>query len=677
MSRAAVPTGCGPGWSSGGLALGSSAGGHPHGVRGLWSGGRVGSVLDWASDWAVLGFAVWTVIAYVGMATGAAATLLVSVWLATLPAVAAGLGLLDKREFSACTPDTHRPRPRGTRLTALGVAGGVLFAVLIALGDRVPWPAVWAPAAVAVAVAIALRRHRAESDDDDAPQTGRLAHASAAAIALGFAVVSLLLDNSNADDAFYVNRATATAQLNRIPVRDVLFTNEQLPPISGAGLPLDALHALQGAVARLAGVEAPTVAYLLTPPIGSFLAIWALWRLLRAWAPRNALLCFALGCTYWTFSAMVQLSPGSLFVERIWQGKVLFVAWMVPTLYTLVTRWVSRQDARTALMLFGGALASLGLTASATFVTPLVFAAGAPPLLARRAWRALAVLAAAGCVPLVIGAAVTSDYGLSEAIGRPLRDNYWIATQVLATGMVAAIGALGLWCSPWLARAGAASAVVTGLAAIIAVLLVPGVLPTISEAAGLTDTLRRFLWVIPLPAMVGLLAAVPVNRLAAIGVAVALAVLLVGFGRPVWLESGHSAWHWPPGWKTNPHYVRQARAILARYHGSGSILAPKETMRAIALITVHRKAVNPRFYYTRILPEPRYRTGERRALTRLSTKGIRPRSPGYIRRSLRDLEVGLVCIHADKERLARAIGLENDYRPAFAVNALLCLTRRP
>jgi hypothetical protein len=644
-------------------------------VPGQRSGSRVGSVLDWASDWSVLAFAVWTLIAYVGMATGAAATLLVWLWLATIPIVAAGLALLTRRSIPARPSPPPTPPTRRTPLLAIGIAGGVLFAVLIALGDRVPWPVVWAPAAVAVAVAVGRRRFRAAGHDEP-PPTGLLADVTAAAFALAFAVMSLLLDNTNADDAFYINRATATAQLNRIPVRDVLFTNEQVPPISGAGLPLDSLHALQGAVARLASVEAPTVAYLVTPPLGSFLATWALWRLVRAWAPRRALLCFALGCTYWTWSALVQLSPGSLFVERIWQGKVLFVAWMVPTLYTLVTRWVSRQDARTAVMLFGGALASLGLTASATFVTPLVFAAAAPALVARRAWRALAVLLGAGCVPLVIGVAVTLHYSLSEAIAGPLRDNYWIATQVFATGVVAAIGALALWCAPWLARSGAPAAVIAGVAVIAAVLLAPGVLPAISEAAGLTDTLRRFLWLVPLPAVVGLLAAVPVNRLAAIGAAVAVGALLVASGRPVWLESGHSAWHWPPGWKTNAHYVGEARAILERYRGRDAVLAPKGVMRAIAIITVQPKAVNPRNYYARILPEPRYRTGERLSLTRFATKGLRPRSPGYIRRSLRDLRVGLVCIHAATEPLAREIGLEARYRPAFTLDDLLCLRRR-
>jgi hypothetical protein len=330
------------------------------------SGSLLGSALDRASDGAVLWFAVWTLIAYVGMLTGAAVTLLVWLWLATLPLVVAALWFLRP-----AIPSRAEPRPRTSPkrvLMVVSLAGGVLFAVLLALGDHVSWPLVWAPAAVSVAAAVVAGRLKTP-DEEDAP-TGLLADLTAAAFAFAFAVMSLFIYNPNADDAFYVNRASATAQLDHIPIKDVLFTHEQVPPISGSGLPVDTIHALQGAVARVIGVEAPSVVYLVTPPIASFLATWALWRLLRAWAPRFALLCFGLGCVYWIWSATTDLAHGSFFVSRIWQGKVIFVAWMVPTLYVLLTHWVRRTDARAAVLLLAAALGSIGLTTSATCVAP-------------------------------------------------------------------------------------------------------------------------------------------------------------------------------------------------------------------------------------------------------------------------------------------------------------------
>jgi hypothetical protein len=132
----------------------------------------------------------------------------------------------------------------------------------------------------------------------------------------------------------------------------------------------------------------------------------------------------------------------------------------------------------------------------------------------------------------------------------------------------------------------------------------------------------------------------------------------------------------PPGWKTNGHNVAEARTILDHYHGSGSVLAGKGTMRALALITVEPKAVDPRTYYARLLPGPPRWVGERSALTRLANSGIRPQSPRFVKRALNDLNVGLVCLPADKPKLPAQAGLTRAYRRAFPTVDADCFVRR-
>src|SRR5204863_8539908 len=128
-------------------------------------GGPRGSALDVSSDAAVLWFAAWTLIAYVGMLTDAAATLLVWLWLATLPLVGAALWFLPRAVPQRAEP--ARPATPKRVLQIVSLAGGLLFAVLLALGDRVPWPVVWAPAAVSVAAALAAGRLKAADDADE------------------------------------------------------------------------------------------------------------------------------------------------------------------------------------------------------------------------------------------------------------------------------------------------------------------------------------------------------------------------------------------------------------------------------------------------------------------------------------------------------------------------------
>ena len=75
---------------------------------------RLRVVLDFLSDWAVLCFASWTIFAYIGMATQAKVSLLVALWLITVPVLAWVLRLsaLRKRKISSVMASMRRrPTP--------------------------------------------------------------------------------------------------------------------------------------------------------------------------------------------------------------------------------------------------------------------------------------------------------------------------------------------------------------------------------------------------------------------------------------------------------------------------------------------------------------------------------------------------------------------------------------
>jgi Family of unknown function (DUF6077) len=657
---------------------------------------RLASTLDFVSDWFVLAFAAWTLIAYGGMLTDASATLLVSIWLAT--ALACGVALVAlcrSREAGAVTRPVSSPRPaligpeRRPYVVAGSIAAGVASGIVAASAGGVRWAFVWAGAFISVALAVGLGRLRSTGPPVSQSRLRWPVHGFAALVGLCFAGVSLFLNRPNADDTFYINRATATEELNRIPVRDVLFTNEQVGPTSGAGLPVDSFHALQGALARVVDLQAPSVAYYVTLPLLTFLATWALWRLLRSWAPGSVLLCFALGCTYWIFSAGGELTAGSYFLTRLWQGKVAFVAFLVMTAYVHLTRWLAGRDVLTAALLLAVGISSIGMTSSATFVVPLLFAAAAVPLLAGRDWRDLPVVAAAAAIPFLIGVVVTLEYPLAEQFGGQTRSTPFHYHQILGAGVLAAVGAIGLWAAPWLARAGPPARLTTGIAIVAMLLLAPRVLPTLGDAAELANTLRRTLWIIPLPAVVGLLGAVPVaeavrrldarrrlpTRLVAAAPALLAAGLLVAFGDPLWKSpSGESWWVERPSWKVNAAALEDARGILRGYRGNDPVLASQVVMSAIVLETVSPKPVNGRLWYSRILPEPRPRRRERRELTEFVT-GRSTMSRMELRRALSDLQVGLICPGETNPRVIGEVEAIGGYRRAFEVRGLVCFQR--
>jgi Family of unknown function (DUF6077) len=478
-------------------------------------------------------------------------------------------------------------------------------------------------------------------------------------------------------------------------------------------LPVDSFSALQGALARLVDLHGASVAYLVTPPLMTFLAIWALWRLLRSWAPRNLLLCFALGCVYWLFSAQNQLTPGSYFLNRMWQGKVILVAWLILTAYVFMTRWLARRDPVTAVLLVAVGICSIGMTTSAAFVAPLVFAAAAVPLLAARAWRGLPVLLAGATFPFVVGFVAAQKYplvvpfkgvepvDLVEKMTRGRggeRGTFWsISTswyfhEVFGVGLLAAVGLLALLLAPWLARSGYPARLVTGTAVLATLLLAPAVLPALNHLTDLTTVLRRVFWIVPFPALVGLLGAVPVLELsrrlacapaarravvAALPAAL-VAALLVAFGHPLWTSwrFERSLWATKLVWKTSPRPLSSARAILGHYDGSEVILTEENIMHAIALQTVHPKTVNPRSFYARLMPEPRDRTRDRLALTRLVDGEEPTPSRAEVESALSKLQVGLVCVDNSRVTVIRQVE-ELGYREAFRLNRLVCLQRAP
>lgn len=656
--------------------------------------------LDFASDVGVLAFAAWTLIAYVGMATKARTGLLFAAWLVTLPLVTGLAVFLYGRRRA---PEEQRPEAEQTippshlhasqrRLVAISVVAGLVAAFVAAPGRFDPWPFVWLLIAVAVAIVVVRGPLRRTCGEGSGEPLGWGADLFAALVGLTFSVMSLLIVRANPDDVFYVNRAVATDQLDHIPVLDVIFTHEEVRRGGGAGLPVETFAPLEGASAHAVGIHPASFAYYVVPPLMTFFATWALWRLLREWAPRRAVLCLALASVFLVFSAQYPLTSGSYFLTRIWQGKIAFVAWLIPIVYVYLTRWVRRADLAGAVLLLAAGVAAIGMTSTATFVGPLLALTALIPLVFSRRWRACWVPLAFGAIPLSIGLFALSRFPLSAGIGiREPESTWWFYHEVFGTGVVALVGGAALWTAPWLARAGAPARLAAGIGVVVALLLAPGIIPLLHDVSGLTETLRRLFWVASFPALVGLLAAVPsparLPRSAVAGFALPLMALLAVFGHPLWViphpgvtklsSRGAIHWRFPPAWKVaRPGQLTRARAIMRAYDGPGSVLADSHVMNFMARIAVEPKAVDARDLYAWRTDEPRRRTRERIFL-RSAVKEATPRwTLRRFRHAVDDLGVGLICIRRwKKDLLARVERAVPEFREAFTVSGQVCLKR--
>ena len=360
------------------------------------------------------------------------------------------------------------------------------------------------------------------------------------AVGAVLAYLSLRTVRVDADDVFYVNKAVYVAETGRIPLRDTIYSDQVLPALRGAGTAsLQSIEVLQGAVAHLLGISAGTVVYLVTPPVMSFLAVWAVWRLARSWSVVRALVAFAVATTYLLWGVKSGYGLGAFWIGRIWQGKVIFVCLAVPLLYLALTRWARLGRRYDAAMLFAVGAVALGLTSTATLVVPPIAAGAAVMLLLCRRPRWYVPLLAAA-YPVASGVVVALAAAGGGQFGNVAFTSFEAFHAVVGDRLWGALGVVGLLLAPWAVRAGAARMTAAAGSVVAVAAMAPGVPQLVNTVTGAGPILYRLMWMAVLPVLVGVLATAPlpvdrfapaVRRTVAVAVPAALAALLVVGGQ--------------------------------------------------------------------------------------------------------------------------------------------------
>ena len=176
-----------------------------------------------------------------------------------------------------------------------------------------------------------------------------MAATSVVVLALLMALLSLVMVRPDRDDVFVVNRSTWVAEHDAaFPERDTIFSNDVLPVERPAGLPTS-VEALVGSVAAflsaaLWSVSAASVTYLGFGPMVAAFSVLATWRLLRGLCARSPALATWVGTAFLVLDGVEHGSFGNFSAGRSWQGKVVFLVVIVPTLWHHASAWGSRLD---------------------------------------------------------------------------------------------------------------------------------------------------------------------------------------------------------------------------------------------------------------------------------------------------------------------------------------------
>lgn len=651
--------------------------------------------IDRTIDAGVMVFAAWTIAYHVCFVLELSVTW---AWGITAVVVLGGWLILRWLSDDAPTVVPARAEPVGSRQFSpqrewLAYVAVVAAAVgTAAMAFRAPWILFWSTwllAAVAGTVTAwrGLRHPQPRhAVDDDAP-----IERWSPAIALGWAtlvaVLSLWTVGPNGDDLYYLNLSQWVAEHGAFPHRDTLFADLVYPMSNWP--PAASYDALVGAVARLVSAESATVAYVVVVPVASFVAVLALWRLLRAWQARPAVL--ALSVVVLSFVEPIlppNVTSGLGLVVRIWQGKFLLAWIVIPWLVAHLVRYFDERSRRQLLFLFAGGVAAVGCSTTGIFVVPVIALAASVPLF-RTSWRgACACFAATAAYPLGTGI-VTKLVGGRDADLFATRLLYRFDPAFIGRSMFHA-GPRALFLCPavllgCLLIPHRGARVMTGvLACVLGVVFVPGVTHVSFDLVGLGPSLGRIQSALVFVALVGV-AFVWVGSLArqrwwrGPALTLSVAVLLFAFvGSPATLRA--VTWQRPFHWqRAEADRIATAR-ILRDIPLDGLLLAPNGVSITTTITTTSVKAVAPRDYYMDYLrDDPTFHYDDRLTLVQFvnSHKSWnRSRWQPVLDHAFSKVNVAVACVFADaKDRAAglRAAG----FKHYFTSPTYRCFRRPP
>lgn len=627
--------------------------------------------VDAACDALVVAFAAWTVFYQIALAAQFSMLWAGWPWLAlagVLVAIAVSMAVTDRDPEARPAEEGSATAP-GTLVHAGGqsglVFGGVALLALLLVG-RGLW-GVWPIAGAGIVLLVIQLRHAprlARSDSsgggDRLPDPKRSSHIVALAISIAFGVVGMFLLRPDADDVYYVNRATWVATHGTAARNDTMFSPDLLPTATGGGLPLPSVEAWQGVLAHVFGVQAPTFCYVVLVPLLGTLAGWTTWRLVRTWATRRWLLVFAVSMLFILSSALTIV--GNYSVGRIWQGKAIAYAILLPLIWLWLWRRLTTPRVGDLVMLAAGGITFVGLTTTSALLAPVVagsailaavllrsshLAAGAsifvaPPMLAGLVQMLGPAMIGGGGDPAPLDVLESFDRLFGMAV--PVALVSLLAVVLVPTVMPGRAGVL-LGC---------------GALATMSSFL-PGVFGLLDMLTGAGAIAWRLTIALPVWVLVGLLAAAPLSwvdaptqasKVAAAATSIVLIVAPVAWGDRLWAVPGAELTR-RPGWKVDSAALSDVRAAEKLDPPIGRWLLPPDQMEVLAISSAGPFAVVPRAFY---LPNLRVAPGDlaaRKTLLGLVTGQARAASD--VRDALDLLDVSAACVPGDDRRARRTL----------------------
>ncbi|MEM7586458.1 MAG: DUF6077 domain-containing protein [Acidobacteriota bacterium] len=582
--------------------------------------------LDATLDLSVWGFALWTVLCWVLVATGASFALLVALsplvlgalWL-TRGVVSAGDDELPGSRLREATA-IARSDERARWPAVLGLSLGLLaVGVGFGLGQ---WRLAWLLALGSLLIAAASERWRptpsktsGNEPSHDATRPRR--HNAARLGVLLWVLVAMLVASSvsrpDADDGGYHSISWAAAEDPMAP----LLCCETL---HGSGMPLvpptqqlKSLELLVAVPVLLFDVPPWTVFHFLLPLWGAAGLCLAHRRLAQILAPERWFSALSVTLLLMMTLGTAHAWHGNFGLVRLHQGKGLLVSVLLPLICVYGIQAAATGGVRRWLRLLGAQIAAIGLNQAALVVAPGVALLAVLTGLPERAvqgtnvWRRIGWAPVIAALPVLIGAAFwpSMSWRFERAVGTQTSEQLirTATTYVFGDGTLPLLVALAVLVCPWCVRPGLPCrwALLAPLA-VLAGPLNPWLAHWVAASAFGSVTFWRCFWLLPLiPTLALVLTVAEGWRPRAPKAAPALSLLMLLallFAVDEWILSSENRTDWAPlEIKVPPVEGAAAAALAGSVPARSIVLAPRRVGRwlGIARDRPFQWAIAPRF----------------------------------------------------------------------------------
>jgi len=202
---------------------------------------------------------------------------------------------------------------------------------------------------------------------------------------VGLCALAILLTSGacrpDSDDAYFLSVAAGTVSFPNEALQNIDFIHRSgLPPVEQAIHLPQVYEILIGLLSDISGLSIHTLYYVIFPPLWAMLGVLANWLVLRHFlCSREATWGTAIFVLLIVFWGDGHRAFGNFGFVRLFQGKAIYLAVVLPLIFLAALRYRNRPGSATWFSLMLSQFAATGLTTNGLVVAPL---AAALPLIA-------------------------------------------------------------------------------------------------------------------------------------------------------------------------------------------------------------------------------------------------------------------------------------------------------